>query len=185
MQNLHIMKKQLFLSLLFMFALSIGSYAQSKMFGGIDFGFSSNDHHSSFNIGPSLGYWLNDNAALVGGIAFGSEKDKTTNPETETSGFGIGVQYRHCWKSDNFYFYIAPGVGYATSKTDNGTTEFTINTLNVSLSPGISYMLSDKWSINAEMGLLDYTSLGGDADDSQFSVNTNMSSLSFGLWYHF
>ncbi|MBK9108937.1 MAG: porin family protein [Saprospiraceae bacterium] len=181
------MKKQLFLSFLFMFALSIGSFAQSKMFGGIDLGFSSNDHHSSFNIGPSLGYWLNDNAAIVGSVGFSSEKDKTANPEVTTSGFGIGVQYRHCWKNDNFYFYLAPGVGYGTAKVDDGTTDFSVNTLNVTLSPGISYMLSDKWSINAEMGLLDYTSVSADgADtDSQFSVNTNMSSLSFGLWYHF
>lgn len=183
--NLQIMKKQLLLALLFVAAFSTSNFAQGNCFGGIDLGFSSNDAHSSFSIGPSYGHWLNDNGAIVASLGFFSDKDKTTNPETKENGFGIGVQYRHCWKNDNFYFYIAPGVAYGTSKVDDGTFEFKVNTLNISLSPGISYMLSDKWSINAEMGLLDYTSLGGDADDSQFSINTNMSSLSFGLWYHF
>lgn len=180
------MKKQLFLSFLLMLGLSMTSFAQGKLFLGVDLGFSSNDHHSSFALSPALGYWLSDNGAIVGSIGFSSEKDKTTNPETETSGIGIGVQYRHCWKNDNFYFYLAPGVGYGSAKVDNGTTDFTVSTLNISLTPGISYMLSDKWSINAEMGLIDFTSFGGDSDaDAEFSINTTMSALSFGLWYHF
>ena len=181
------MKKQLFLSFLFMLGLSVGSFAQGKLFLGVDLGFHSNDAHSSFELSPALGYWLNDNAAIVGSVGFSSETDKTTSPDdTKTSGFGIGVQYRHCWKNDNFYFYLAPGVGYGTAKVDDGTTDFSVNTLNISLTPGISNMLSDKWSINAEMGLIDFTSVSGDVEsDSEFSINTTMSALSFGLWYHF
>ena len=182
------MKKQLFLVSLFLSLIFTGLSAQSKLFGGLDLGFSSNDNESTFLLGPKIGYWLNDNSALVGGIFYTSNKDKTQDPEVTTSGFGIGAQYRFCWHSgDNFYFYLAPGVDYASLKADNGTNDVKTNTFNVSLSPGISYMLADKWSINAEMGLLNYNSTKvGDFDAAtQFDVDMNMSSLSFGLWYHF
>jgi opacity protein-like surface antigen len=188
MKNFNFMKKQIFLSLIFCFAFGAASFAQSKLFLGADLGFSSNDHHSSFALSPRLGYWLSDNGAIVGGITFGSNKDKTTNPDTESTVFGVGAQYRMAWHSgDNFYFYLAPGVEYLSSKLEFGGTDATTSILGISLSPGISYMLADKWSVNAELGLIDFTSTSPEVGDSEtdFSVNMNMSSLTFGLWYHF
>ncbi len=182
------MKKQLLILVLFMGLFSAVNAQDKKMFAGVDLGFSSKkDVSSDFNIGPRFGYWLSDNSAIVGGINFVSHTDKGVTDVTRTS-FGIGVQYRYGWHmGDNTFFYLAPGVAYSSTNTDitgaKADTDF-----DIELTPGVDYMMGDSWSINAEIGLLHFNSHKNgatDTSDSDFNVSTNMSALSFGLWYHF
>ncbi|MBK8956318.1 MAG: outer membrane beta-barrel protein [Saprospiraceae bacterium] len=178
------MKKQLFLSFLFILAFSAASFAQSKLFAGLDLGFRSKDGHSHLALSPRLGYWLSDNGALVGGINF--QSNKAGDGAETVSVFGIGAEYRICWKSDNFYYYLAPGAAFSSKiVTDAGV--FDGSQIEVRLTPGVSYMLADKWSISAALGFLNFTSISPDQgdSDSEFTINTNMSDISFGLWYHF
>ncbi len=187
------MKKQLLLFVLFLGLMSTGAQAQGKMFLGLDLGFNSNDagyngNHevSQFNLGPSLGYWLNDNSAIVVGINFSSHDNKTD--DIKDTGFGIGAEFRYGWHfGDNVYVYLAPGIGFNSYKTDDSGTETKWTQLDIGISPGVSYMLADKWSINAYFGGLGYSSQkpdGGDAVNA-FGLSLDMSSLGFGLWYHF
>jgi len=181
------MKKQLLILVLFMGLFAI-SYAQDKkMFAGVSLGFSSVENvSSSFNIGPRLGYWLSENSAIVGSLSYASSTNKAANPEVTNSGFGIGAQYRHGWNhGDNTFFYIAPGVRFNSLSSDvpnsQSSTQFIVN-----LTPGVDYMMGDRWSINAEIGLLNFVShSSGGVSSSSFDVNMNMDALSFALWYHF
>ena len=179
------MKKQLLLLVLFMGLFAAASYAQDKkMFAGVNLGFHSNDAESAFNLGPRFGYWLNDNAAIVGGVNFGSFTVKGATDVTTTS-FGIDAHYRWGWhQGDNTFFYLAPGFSYGSVKEEN---EEASTALVIDLTPGVSYMMGDSWSINAEIGLLRYTSNAahGGTAVTQFSVGTSMDALSCGLWYHF
>jgi len=85
------------------------------------------------------------------------------------------------------FFYLAPGVSYSSTKHEISGASATITRFVVELTPGVDYMIGDRWSINAEIGLLNFTSITpeGGTSSSQFTVNTNMDVLSFGLWYHF
>ncbi|MCC6816308.1 MAG: porin family protein [Saprospiraceae bacterium] len=177
------MKNQTLLIVFIMLLCGTFASAQGKIFAGTNLSFSSNDAESNFGIGPRVGYWLTDNGALVVGVGISSNKNKVT--DKTASGFGIGAQYRHCWRTgDNFYFYLAPGVAFLSDKDFN---EEKTTHLTIELTPGISYNFTEKWSVNAEMGLLNYTSSKHEDNDpvNQFSVGLNMTSLNFGLWYHF
>ncbi len=178
------MKKHHLLFTLILSVLCLTSYAQDKkMFAGVNLGFHSNDAESHFNIGPRFGYWLSDNSAIVAAIGISNHKDKVT--DIKTSGFGLGAEYRYGWHhGDNTFFYLAPGLSYNRDKEgdEDPNTDF-----SVFLTPGVQYMMGDRWSINAEIGLLNYTSSkvhGGDAVN-QFSVGTDFDALAFTLWYHF
>ena len=181
------MKKQLLILVLFMGLFSAVNAQDKKMFAGVNLGFSSDDAHSSFNIGPRLGYWLSDNMALVGGVSYQSNKNKTTDITLST--FGIGAQLRYGWHhGDNTFFYLAPGVLFQSASSDVTGSE-SETTITIALTPGVNYMLGDRWSINAEIGLLEFVSTSqGDVSDSHFAVSTQMfpeNGLTFGLWYHF
>jgi outer membrane protein W len=180
------MKKQLLILVLFMGLFTAASYAQDKkMFAGVDLGFSSvEDVSSSFSIAPSLGYWLSDNMAIVGSVGYNSTNFDATDNTAST--FGIGASLRYGWHhGDNTFFYLAPYVSFASSDSgvqgEESTTHF-----NVGLTPGFDYMMGDRWSINAEIGLLNFTSTShAGASSSDFSLGLTMSTISLGLWYHF
>lgn len=190
------MKKLLLLFVLFLGLMSTGAQAQGKLFLGLDLGFNSydagydgpNEGHeaSQFNLGPSLGYWLNDNSAIVVGINYSSFDNKTS--DSKTTGFGIGAEFRYGWHfGDNVFVYLAPGIGFSSNKTETGGNDAKWTQLDLGISPGVSFMLADKWSINAYFGGLGYSSQkpdGGDAANS-FGLNLDMSNIGFGLWYHF
>ncbi|MEP7197377.1 MAG: outer membrane beta-barrel protein [Saprospiraceae bacterium] len=190
MKNL--MKTTLFI-LSFIALCNIGS-AQGKMFLGLDLGFQSSDagfnslHETSqFNVGPSFGYWLNDKSAVVVGVNFISHTNKTD--DLSSTGFKIGAEYRYGWHvGDHAFLYLAPGVAFGSNKDElvgGGESKWT--TLDIRIRPGISYMLADKWSINGYFGGLGYSSITPDGGDGvgAFGLNLEMSSLGFGIWYHF
>jgi opacity protein-like surface antigen len=180
------MKKQLLLLVLAMGLFSAVN-AQSKLFGGLDLGFSStSDVGSSFNIGPHIGYDLSERMALVVGVSFGSETDKTGAEDVKTSGFGVGAELRYGWSvGDKTTLYLAPGVGYASATND--ATDIDVTSFNVGIAPGINYMIGDKWSLNGKFGNLGYESVTvGDADAvGTFGLDLTMSSMLFGLEYRF
>ncbi len=159
------------------------SAQDKKMFAGLNLGFWSNDAASHFNLGPRFGYWLSENSAIVAAVGIGNDKNKGT--DITTKAFGIGAEYRYGWNhGDNTFFYLAPGVSYNSHKEGD---EDASTDLNVFLTPGVNYMMGDRWSINAEIGLLNFSSSkdhGGD-NVNQFTVGTDFDALSFTLWYHF
>lgn len=184
------MKKQLLLLVLFM-GLFGAANAQDdkKMFLGLDLGFSSDDGQSSFNLGPQFGYWLSDRMALVVGIEFGSETDKSTATELTSSNFGANAELRYGWNvGDNTFLYLAPGFSFGSRTHElSPTIEAKSSSFAIGITPGFSYMIADSWSINAEFGNLGYVSTKPDGGESAgtFGLNLTMSSIGFGVWYHF
>lgn len=183
------MKKQLVLLVLLM-GLSAASFAQDKkMMLGLDLGFSSNDNQSSFGLGPNFGYWLSDNMALVVGIDFASTTNKLNN-DLKTTTFGAGAELRYGWNvGDMTFLYLAPGFSYSkdTQEQGAGLPDEEDSEFNIRIVPGVTYKIADAWSIDARFGSLGYNSTKhGDGDSfGTFGLNLNMSSIGFGLWYHF
>lgn len=180
------MKKQLLLLVLFIGLFCGSNFAQGKLFCGVDLGFSDNDNHSSFNLGPRVGFGIGDRSALVVGINFENHKDK--GPDLATTSFGVGAEYRYGWNvGDNVFLYLAPGVAFSSDKEEQATGgDLKSTTFDIRIAPGLSYKLADKWSINTHFGALGYSSTTPDGGDAfgTFGLDLSMSSIGFGLWYH-
>ncbi len=185
------MKKQLILSVLLTLSTFLIGYSQDqKMFGGLDLLFNSSKVKDGpkatlFGLAPTFGYWLNDRSAIVARVSYASGDIA----DVKSNSFGIGVDYRYGWNvSDNVYLYLAPGVSFTSSKDDiDEPTETTTTDLNIGISPGIQYKFANKWSFVTEFGDLSYNSskVKDGPEASGFGLNLLMSTLNFGLQYHF
>ncbi len=163
--------------------LSISSFAQGKLFTGIDLAFHSNDAESHFGLTPHFGYDLSDKMALVVGINIGSHKDKIA--DTKTSEFGVGAELRYSISmGDKFNLYLAPGVAYNTAKD---AAEVETKEIDIRVAPGFTYMIGEKWNLNSRFGRIGYNSTTvGDGDAfGTFGIGLSMSDVSFGLEYRF
>jgi opacity protein-like surface antigen len=183
------MKKQLLLLVLFIGLFSAVNAQDKKMMLGLDLNFSSNDNESSFGIGPNFGYWLSENMALVVGVNFGSVTDKTGAEDLATTSFGAGAELRYGWHvGDMTFLYVAPGFAFgSTTHEITPTTEAKVSSFDVGLGLGVQYMIADSWSINAEFGRLGYNSVKPEGGESfgTFGLDLSMSTIGFGIWYHF
>ncbi len=184
------MKKQLLLLVLFMGIFSAMNAQDKKMMLGVDLGFSSNDAHSSFNLGPSFGYWLNENSAIVVGINFGSATLKGAT-DLKNSSFSGGAEFRYGWSmGDMAFLYIAPGIEFGSVDNEfdeDGPNAYKGTTLDIRAALGATYKIADAWSLDARFGRIGYASETPDGGEAfgTFGLDLSMSTLSFGLWYHF
>lgn len=152
---------------------------------------------SSFNVSPSVGYFVNNNIAL--GVSLGYNhsnqdyRDVTVDYERKTSTFTAGVFGRYyLMPASKFSVFGQLGVNYATSKAtiERFDSEDTYNTFGVLIAPGINYFISDHFALEATFGLLSYTTAKPDVDydiDSTdtFNFGLNLSNINFGLIYKF
>lgn len=191
--------KKLFTILPVIAALFLSSQvnAQYKSFLGVDLGFATTkDVSTSFNIGPTYGYVLNDMMQVVVGVNFRSETTKGGANDQKETGFGAGAEFRYGMNpSDNLYLFAALGGSFHSDKDDQGTSSDTDDIkdtgFTVGIRPGLQYHLSDRWSMEAHFGLLglhsattEVGSTKGDAVNT-FGLDLSMSSLNYGLFFHF
>ncbi|MBK6699745.1 MAG: outer membrane beta-barrel protein [Saprospiraceae bacterium] len=186
------MKKQcLFLSLFVLSLLSTSTFAQDhKMWIGVDLGFNSHkvgdaDNTSSFKIKPTFGYHINE--AMAVGIKVGYESEAK-----DVSSFEVNPFFRY-GKSigDKATLFGELGVDITSGSDKRTSTEVKTNSFDVGISPGVTYMFADNWGLEAHFGKLGFKSEGGSIGDvdsdktTNFGIDLTMSSLSFGLTYHF
>ncbi|MFM7728908.1 MAG: outer membrane beta-barrel protein, partial [Flavobacteriales bacterium] len=164
---------------------------------------------SGGSFGPQYGYWVNDNIAVGIGLSYssstaenGTEGGALDYKTKEMTGFSVSPFVRYYKKMDKFALYGELNIGIGSGKTswsdvtagsspvevpDAETKSFSLN-----VGPGVQYWFSDNWSMNTTIGLLSYgtdTQVGQDgADDvvtSDLNFGLDMTSLNFGLNYHF
>ncbi|WP_299388231.1 outer membrane beta-barrel protein [uncultured Lacinutrix sp.] len=143
---------------------------------------------NQFEVSPSVGYFISENIALEAGLSYGSGEDFA---EDKTSSFGgsLGANYFFT-PSNTFSFTLGAGVNYKADKTEpNGGEESTVNTFGIAVSPGISYFVSDSFSLRASFGALSYDNAKGDWDNAEavdtFGLNLDLSEIKFGVAYKF
>jgi outer membrane protein len=155
---------------------------------------SQGDNSTTFyGLAPEIGYFLSDDLAIGTGIGIGGRSVK--DDDNTYFSFEISPYVRYFIKrSDNFGFYLQGGFGFASTTNgkyrnangdlkDNTTTLFEIGVV-----PGVSYALSDNFSLTASFGQLGYSSSkAASADDALnvFGLSLDASTLQFGLFYTF
>ncbi|HSJ68198.1 MAG TPA: outer membrane beta-barrel protein [Anditalea sp.] len=142
------------------------SYGQigkgNKIIGG-NFGLSYHNSNSemynsnsgNFRVSPSFGYFITDRS-LIGispSISY-SVFSSTFEPEsTRYWGLGTELFFRRFFKvSEKFQFYLEPNVGYHRSDRD----QYRDRNFHVSLSPGLAYLVSGKFWLEAKFGGISY-----------------------------
>ena len=162
---------------------------------GISSSTNDNDDKSATGVfGPNFGYMLNDKMAIGLGLLYSNttEEDGATEVETKSNLFEIAPFFRY-YKSlgDNCSLYgeLEVAIGSGKSEVDgNDAGEF--STFGFGIAPGIQYWFHDNWSINTEIGVLGFdstTDKSGEEDfkSSEFNFGLDLTSLSFGLNFHF
>ena len=187
------MKKSLLLAAVLLLA-SVATQAQHKMWVSGSAGVSSEktdednaDPFVNANFSPAFGYNLNANWTL--GLAFNYSTSKA-NDDNKSSEFNVNPFVRDSRNvSDKVVLYGEGDVRFGSmSGTSQGVDYDGVGTFGLGIAPGIQYLFSDRWSINADIGILSYDS----EDDKDAKVKTNklnfgldFTSLNFALNYHF
>jgi len=152
--------------------------------------------NTSFNVTPSVGFFVTDNIAL--GVAVGYTSTENDNAgsgfDTKQNAFTAGVFGRYYFNpASKFNIFGQLDLGYNSTKletySDFGPIEYKVDGFGVGLSPGMNYWLSNHFALEATFGILGYASAKPDfpgAESSNvFSIGLNLSDINFGLVYKF
>ena len=168
-----------------------GSFANGDAFisGGFGFGSTKNSdfEESSFQIAPSVGFFVILNMALGGRLGYASvsenDFDGASLVETTVNTFTVGVFGRYyTTPASKFSIFGELGFDYANSKIGTnipGSKDAKANGFGITK----NFALEDKW------GLLGYSSAKPDVDGANatnnFNIGLNLSDITLGLVYKF
>ena len=199
--------KNAFLTLLFLFAITLSAHSQiSKgtwLLGG-DLSFGSNSSTNSvvntpttqsnyFNLTPRVGWFISNNLVIGLSPSYSSGSQKTTGNNagtTTTSGFAIAPFVRY-YKPLNekwaiFAEFNGIGVNFSSSKFEGNNAPNIIETssqgysLGIFVRPGVTYFISPKVGIEASLGSLGY----GFSHTKTKGKNTNQQPLEQEMVYN-
>jgi hypothetical protein len=163
--------------------------------------FSSRDNagenSSEFKVTPNAGFFLTDKILFGINVGIGSltqTADKLdssgnrigslTTKDQLTSEFGVFLRY-YFTPNKTFSFFSQFGANYKT--TNDKIAKVRNNEISMEISPGMNYFLSEKVSIQANLGKLSFSNsksdLPGSKADNSFGIDLNLTSISFGLNY--
>lgn len=140
---------------------------------------------------PKLGYFINPNIAF--GIGFGITAIKETSPsssgddEVYTSSIVTAAPFARYYltKGGDFSFFAEGSIGLGVGKLKNDSNyndyEMDIFMATINLAPAVSYNLSEKFSIEASLGGLNYSSATYKQNGEDGKSTTSGLDLSFGL----
>jgi len=200
------MKRTLF-SLIALFAFGLLSAQEEPSTSGFKSGdvfasgtvsFSSQKNGDAkinqFAVAPAVGYFVSDNMAI--GIALGyTSRDYKPSDEKYTS-LQAGIFGRYYFNPANkFTIYGQLNAAYVTSKREqnfgSGITEYKENGFAVAAGPGFNYWLSNHLALEANFGVIGYSSTKPDDSSANpestntFNIGLDLANINFGLVYKF
>ncbi|MCX2451968.1 outer membrane beta-barrel protein [Pedobacter sp. PLR] len=212
--------KKLLLSLVAVSAFAFGAQAQTEkgkiiVGGNVAFDTHKSDaagakSNSSFQIVPSVGYFVSDNIAVGTGIGYGySKTNGVAGPDNTTLRNGVkntafvvnpfGRYYANLSESFKFFGQLSVPMAFGKDKAvdaDGHTGAKTGSTteIGVALSPGFAFYPTKKIGIEFALNGLNYNTLrkedaNGDkmkgAGYDEFSFGANFFSPKIGVQFHF
>lgn len=137
-------------------------------------------------VAPGLGYFITENLALEGQVAYLSGTDNNGITELKTTGVGLAAGVKYFWTpASKFSLSLGGNVSYASVKYDNGVSDYTAKVMGVNIPVGLHYFVSDRFAITTTWAGLAYSSNdnGGDGAEktNTIGLGADLSSVSFGL----
>ena len=181
---------------------SNGGFSKGDVFVSGSFGITSGkayDMNSStmdlvktngFTFSPKVGFFVTENIALGGKLGFGSAKTEVdgSNVESTVSDFTLGAFGRYYFTPANqFSVYADFGLDYMS--TDYDALDAKRSGINAGFGLGMNYFVSSNFSIEAGLGLLNYSSMKFDVDgaenETSFGLGADLTNISLGVNYKF
>ena len=168
-----------------MAVMALGAFAQDMYVGGqVGFWRNSGDNETSFQILPEIGFNLSEKLAI--GTTIGYDYSYDDGRKLNLVVFNPYVRYTF-FRNGNVSLFCDGGVdlGFGKAKYE-GESSDTAVTYGIGIKPGISYSLSDKFSLVAHVGFLGYRG-GNDASGypDQGGILHKGNDLSFGFYYNY
>ena len=146
----------------------------------------------AFTLAPGIGYFISDNFAIEGALAYVSGKNDNGqgNPDSvvKTTGIGFAAGVKYFWTpASKFSLSLGGNISYASVKADNGIFDATSKIIGINVPIGLHYFVSDAFAITTSYGGLGYSSNdnGGNGAEKTNSIDLglDLSDISFGLIY--
>jgi hypothetical protein len=152
---------------------------------------SYQDDQKGFNVAPSLGYFVSENIAIGTRVGYFSRTFENSSL-SKVDNISADVFGRYYFKpSATFSIFTELNAGFFNSTVEtinnNITSTYKSDGFRAGINPGISYFVSNHFAIEANFGLLNFTSNNPDSNGGPTTNNINfglnLSSLNFGLIY--
>ena len=170
-----------------------GGFAKGDVFVSGAFSIGSektgDDKSSGFEIEPKVGYFVTENIAIGGKLGFASYKAEDTFGDTDDlSALTVGAFGRY-YMTPASQFSLFGQLGFDYSTIDDKLADVQENEFGLNLGLGLSYFVSNNWSIEATWAGLGYTSNdnGGSGAEktNTFGLGADLRAISFGVNYKF
>jgi hypothetical protein len=193
--------------------VAYSSFAQiekgrSYLTGEIGGGSSKSDYHNQLVTGPSkqssysgllsYGYLVADSWAIALLVSGSGNKVEYNNQNTSSgSGLAISPYVRKFFAiGEKLYLHLDGGVSYNSLESkyeqpSTPTVHYDTKITNVYVSPGLSYFVSDRFALTANLGSLSYvnsndkTDGGGKTTRKGLNASFGLTSFSFGASIYF
>jgi len=177
-----------------------GGFGKGDVFVSGSFGITSDKAYdmntgdllktNGFEIAPKVGYFVTENIAVGGKLGYGSAKVEVegTPGENKVNDLTVGAFGRYYFTpGSQFSLFGDLGVDYKTTNYD--TMDVKRSGINAGLGLGMNYFVSSNFSLEAGLGLLNYSSMKFDFDgaenETSFGFGANLTSISLGVNYKF
>ena len=148
---------------------------------GVSYRKAHDDKTTTFGIAPEVGYFISDRFAVGLGVGFNYTSKDNRGTTSNVITWGVNPYARfYAVKADRFGFYLQGGVSYASEKEESASEADTM--FYAGIKPGVSYSISDRFTINATFGNLGYFDNG---HYSNFELSLSAATLAFGLTISF
>ena len=170
-----------------------GGFAKGDVFVSGAFSIGSektgDDKSNGFEIEPKVGYFVTENIAIGGKLGFASYKAEDTFGDTDDlSALTVGAFGRY-YMTPASQFSLFGQLGFDYSTIDDKLADVQENEFGLNLGLGLSYFVSNNWSIEATWAGLGYTSNdnGGNGAEktNSFGLGADLRAISFGVNYKF
>ena len=170
-----------------------GGFAKGDVFVSGAFSIGSektgDDKSNGFEIEPKVGYFVTENIAIGGKLGFASYKAEDTFGDTDDlSALTVGAFGRY-YMTPASQFSLFGQLGFDYSSIDDKLADVQENEIGLNLGLGLSYFVSNNWSIEATWAGLGYTSNdnGGNGAEktNSFGLGADLRAISFGVNYKF
>jgi len=181
-------------------AATTGGFAKGDVFVSGSFGFGSDKSYdmnsgdllttSAFTIAPKVGFFVSENIAIGGKLGFGSSKVEIegVSGEFKVNDLTVGGFARYYFTPSNqFSLFGDLGIDYMSTNYDS--MDLKRSGVSAGLGLGMNYFVSSNFSIEAGLGLLNFSSMKFDFDgaenETNFGLGANLTNISLGVNYKF
>jgi len=156
---------------------------------------------NTFTVAPKAGFFVSDNIAVGVAFRYRGETDETEYTagdltitiEEESSTLSVGAFARYyATPASDFSFFGELGFNYNTTNSNDGevlSEDVKFNGFDITLSPGVSYFISEHFVLEASIGALSYETTTQDIDDADdmntFNIGLDLTDLTIGLLFKF